>query len=82
MKHYKIPLTLLFLVGCTDSSGAKRILEAQGFTNIETTGYALTGCSDDDQYQTGFKAKGATGKTVEGVVCCGLVWKNCTVRFK
>lgn len=76
-------LLLLFaLVGCTDATEARRILEAQGFSDIQITGYAPFDCSKDDTVQTGFRAKGPTGKPVAGTVCCGLVLRNCTVRFE
>jgi len=75
-------LLCLLLVCCTDEDGARRILEAQGMTEIEFTGYAPFDCSEDDTLQTGFRAKGPTGKALSGTVCCGLVFKNCTVRFE
>ena len=70
----------LLLVSCTDESRAARVLEEAGYTDVQITGYAwLGGCSDDDDYHTGFSAKGPTGKRTTGVVCCGVV-KNCTIR--
>ena len=69
------------LVACTDSSGATKALRAHGFTDITITGWSPMSCGEDDTTSTGFRAKNAAGETVEGVVCCGLVFKNCTVRF-
>lgn len=66
--------------GCTNESASRRALEAHGFTDIRFTGYRLTGCDEEDSFQTGFVAKNPAGKRVEGVVCCGVL-KACTVRF-
>ncbi len=76
-----ILFTVVMLISCTDSESAVRVLENQGFTDVNTTGYSVFACSDDDTYHTGFTAKGPTGKYVSGTVCCG-VFKNCTVRFE
>lgn len=83
MKNLFILLALTFtLSGClTDSDGAVEVLEAQGFTNIQTHGYAFFACSEDDTFATKFTATGPTGKPASGAVCCGLLFKNCTVRF-
>ena len=72
-------LGILVLAACTDEDGSRRALEAQGFTEIELTGYNAFGCSDSDSFHTGFRAKNATGKVVEGVACCGVL-KDCTLR--
>ena len=41
IKKAILPLTLLFLLtGCTDKDNAKRILTAEGYQNIEITGYS------------------------------------------
>ena len=78
---------LLFLIGatsnffaCTDESRAARVLRSKGHTDINITGYRYFGCSEDDVYHTGFKAKGINGRNVSGVVCCGIM-KGCTVRY-
>lgn len=78
----RLSLLLFALVGCTDAGGAKRLLEAQGMTEVEITGYEPFDCSEEDTLQTGFRAKGPTGKPVSGTVCCGIVLRNCTVRFE
>lgn len=74
-------LLCVALVACTDSSGATKALRAHGFTDITITGFEPFGCGKDDDTSTGFRAKNASGQVVEGVVCCGLVFKSCTVRF-
>ncbi len=81
MKKILLLLTLL-IVGCTDEPNhVQHILETEGYTNINQTGYSYWGCSDDDT-GTGFTATSVSGQTVEGVVCCG-VWggKACTTRI-
>lgn len=70
------------LVGCTDADNATKVLNANGFEQIQITGYSLFGCSEDDFQRTGFIAVGPTGKTVKGTVCSGLLFKNSTIRFE
>ena len=74
-------LATLVFVSCTNEEDAKRVLEAQGFSNIEITGYNFFGCGKDDVYHTGFVAIGQNGQTVEGTVCSGLLFKGSTIRF-
>lgn len=76
----RLLLVALLATACTDESGSRRALEAQGFTDVVIDGYAWFGCSEDDHFHTSFHAKNATGHPVSGVVCCGVL-KNCTVRF-
>ncbi len=76
-----LALLLLLATACTDEPRAQRVLEESGYTDVQITGYAWTACSDHDDYKTGFRAKGPTGKQVAGAVCCGVM-KNCTVRIE
>ena len=71
----------LLLSGCTNKNDAKRALTAQGFTNIEYTGYSFLACSKDDTYHTGFKATNSVGARIEGTVCSGFLFKNATIRY-
>lgn len=80
--------TMLFAAGCSVSQEtAEDVLQDEGYENVEVTGHAWTGCSDDDQFRSSFKATrrvlNADGTTslrnVEGTICCGW-WKDCTVR--
>jgi hypothetical protein len=75
-------LPLLALAACSDANEARRTLENAGYTDIQTTGYAWTGCGKDDRVHTGFTAKGPTGKRIEGVVCAGFgpFAKGATIR--
>lgn len=74
-----IVLALLCL-SCTDDSRTFKTLTNAGFTDIETTGYELFVCAEDDTFKTGFKAKNINGMPVSGVVCCGMI-KSCTIRY-
>lgn len=83
MKKILIVLAAVIMIsGCTDADNAHRILENNGYSNIQITGYNLFGCSEDDFQHTGFTATGPTGKTVSGTVCSGILFKNSTVRFQ
>jgi hypothetical protein len=56
-------------------------LEKSGFTDIQVDGWAGLSCSEDDTFGTNFQATNPSNVTVTGVVCCGLVFKGCTIRF-
>ena len=78
---YLILIAAIGLINCTDSKGAKRTLEAQGYTYIEMTGYDFFSCGEGDWYHTGFLAKSISGMRVSGVVCSGLIAKGSTIRL-
>lgn len=71
---------MIALAGCTDPSAATRAVEAQGLTDVETTGWRMFGCGRGDRYHTGFRATNIRGQQVTGVACGGLL-KATTVRF-
>ncbi|QXN67455.1 hypothetical protein [Stenotrophomonas phage BUCT608] len=89
-----VALLTLALTGCYDSqqisrdstqepaakSQAEEVLEANGYTDIELTGYAMFSCSDDDTFKTGFRAKSPAGQQVKGAVCSGW-FKGATIRL-
>lgn len=79
MKRLTVLLAALMLAGCTDADGARKALNGAGYTDIQVGGYDVFACGQDDQYSTEFKAKGPTGKPVQGVVCSG-VFKGSTIR--
>jgi hypothetical protein len=83
MKKIIIMIAIIGLcfLGCTNSKGAKQLLEDEGFTDITITGYDFLACSKDDFYHTGFIAK-KNGKERRGTVCEGLFFKGSTIRFK
>lgn len=71
---------IALMTGCSDPVNAQRILNAQGYTHVVTTGWRY-GCGRDDWYATGFIAASVTGQYVDGVVCQGLLFKGATVRI-
>ena len=75
-----VVLLALALTGCTDPEGARRVLEVDGFTEIEMTGYKGWLCSDKDTFATGFRAT-KNGRTISGAVCSGG-FKGYTIRFQ
>jgi hypothetical protein len=64
---------------CTQPDQSIAVLEREGYSNIEITGYDPFGCSEDDHYRTGFRAE-KNGQQVKGVVCSGLMFKGTTIR--
>lgn len=66
--------------GFTDPKGATRVLQDQGYTNIEITGWRPFAGSDDDTFHTGFSATSPGGRRVTGVVTSGF-FKGNTVRL-
>lgn len=80
MKYIALAAMVL-LASCTNEDDTIRTLRSSGYTDIVTTGWEPMSCSKDDTFETGFRAKNPTGQWVRGVVCCGLVFKGCTVRF-
>jgi len=66
---------------CSNSQDAERVLQENGFTNIQTTGYSFFACGKDDFFSTGFTATSVNGSQVSGTVCSGLLFKGSTIRF-
>lgn len=81
MKIWIFAFAIVVLAGCSSENEARRVLAGQGYTNINTTGYAFFGCDEKDDFHTGFEAISPNGSRVEGVVCSGFL-KGATVRFK
>lgn len=73
-------IAVIALSGCTDANEATKVLVDSGYKDIQIQGYSFTGCSQDDAFHTEFKAKGATGNDVRGVVCGGWL-KGSTIRL-
>ncbi len=69
------------LSGCTSEDETRRTLDALGYTDVRTHGYAWFACSQEDTFQTEFSATNPNGRKVHGVVCCGAFLRKCTVRF-
>lgn len=70
------------MIADSDNSKARSVLAAQGYTNVHFTGIPWFECSDTDSNFTSksFSAE-LNGTRIEGVVCCGLILKSCTLRF-
>lgn len=81
MAMRKMFFIMLALMGCSAPDTSEEALHKAGFTDVEITGWEPLTCSEDDTFSTGFRARNAQGQMVDGVVCCGLFTKNCTVRF-
>ena len=72
----------LLTLGCgsfTEPETASKVLESQGYTHIQITGYRYFICGNDT-FSTGFKAVSPTGQEVSGAVCAGWM-KGHTIRF-
>lgn len=80
----KVSLAIVLLLSCTDEGRTRDIVEAEGYTDVQTMGYSFR-CSDDDTSCTGFSATAPNGRdTVKGVVGCGMhggCGKSCTLRI-
>ena len=74
-------ITAMLFTGCTSQSDAERALKAEGYENIQMTGYNILSCSEDDFYRTGFSAVNHKGRVVTGTVCSGLLFKSATIRY-
>jgi len=75
-------LSLLFFSACTDEHNAMRVLQENGYRNVQLTGYGWFACSKDDTFRTSFIAISPNGSQVKGTVCSGFIFKNSTIRFK
>ena len=70
------------LVACSAPDASTDALRAAGYTDIRMTGWAPLSCGGDDTYSTGFSARNPAGEMASGVVCCGMLFKGCTIRHK
>jgi len=59
----------------------RRVLEVEGFTEIDLGGYEVFGCGKGDTVREGFVATAPSGERTAGTVCCGYWLKDCTVRI-
>lgn len=76
----KLIIISLLLIGCTNEHEARRVLDNDGVTDVQMTGYKWFACGDHDFYHTGFSGK-RNGKNIEGIVCSGLIFKASTIRY-
>lgn len=66
---------------CTRPDDATRLLQQQGFSNVEITGWRPFMAGKDDTVSTGFEATAPNGEQVSGAVTGGFFFKGSTVRF-
>lgn len=76
-----ITSSALLCIGCSRPGKAEAVLSANGYTDIEITGWAPFMKGEDDTFSTGFRAKSPSGQTVEGAVTGGWL-KGSTIRLK
>lgn len=80
MKKLAILLALVALTSCTRPELTKRVLEDQGYTEIQITGWRPFQASSGGGWATGFEAKSPAGKRVAGTVTTGIL-KGSTIRL-
>lgn len=81
MKKTILLAALLMVAGCSAPDTATKALVGAGYKDVEITGWKMFGCSDSDNYTTGFNATGPSGVRVSGVVCSGWL-KGATIRME
>lgn len=80
MKKLLLIIAAVSLVSCTEPDKATSVLESQGYSDIEITGYRPFMKGEDDAFSTGFEATAPDGRRVTGAVTGGFL-KGSTVRF-
>lgn len=78
-----LAMVLIMLFTIVDDGGehARRAIQHQGMTDIRmSSDHAWFACADYET-ATPFTAVNPQGERVEGVVCCGLWMKACTIRW-
>lgn len=79
-----LTLTLILVLckvqGCPQPQQAREVLDAEGYTQIEITGGGHGWTCGQEWGATGFRATSPGGARTEGAVCCGVMFKGCTVR--
>jgi hypothetical protein len=65
---------------CTRPNDTTRILQQQGYKNIEITGWRPFAKSEEDVFSTGFSATSPSGEAVTGTVTSGWL-KGGTIRL-
>jgi len=88
----RLLLTIPFLVSLTACGAAVNqdhaidAMKTAGWSEVTVTGKNivapdLMGCSEDDAVVFYTKGKNPAGQTAEAKVCCGAVFKSCTIRY-
>ena len=74
-------ILVIFITGCTSTNKTINTLEKGGFTDIEVGSWDVFACSESDWFSTKFIATNPVGQKTDGTVCCGLIFKSCTIRY-
>jgi len=72
-------ILLLSLMSCVNADRMYEVIEQDGVESVEITGYAWTGCGEDDSIKQKFIGI-KNNKPVSGVICGGIL-KAYTVRY-
>lgn len=75
-----VPLCLGLAGGCTRPETAVRVLNQQGYTDVEITGWRPLMQDKNEMFSTGFRATSPHGDAVTGAVTSGLFKAN-TIRL-
>ena len=81
MKQLVVAILLILLPACTVShNDMERLMKQEGITDWKDDGYAPIGCSDDDDFHSGFHGT-KNGQPVKGFICGGVT-KGFTIRYR
>ena len=72
--------TSIFM-GWSNEAKTVEVLEANGYTGIEITGWRPWMANENDWYSTGFRATAPNGRRVSGAVTGGGWFRGYTVRL-
>jgi hypothetical protein len=75
-----VVLGAVLLTPRTNADRATKILQQQGYTDIEITGWRPFMAAEEDWQSTGFRARGPAGEEVTGAVTGG-VFKGHVIRL-
>lgn len=83
-------LIVISLATCgawVDDADGLRAAKSSGIVDPRITGKTVAlasfaGCAKEDGVAFDVTGKNASGERVEAVVCCGVWFKACTVRYK
>lgn len=90
---WTVVIAILFLCGIVgviatlgypyhNEEDTRRTLESAGYSDVEIRNEGgWFACGKGDFYKTPFTANNPNGKSVQGTVCCGMLTKDCTIRF-
>ena len=80
MRKPALAVAVPLLTACPATEDqVKDTLTAMGFTDMERTQFAIWECAKGE-IGSHFTARNPAGAPISGVVCCGWMYKVCTVR--